>query len=302
MKQLLLLVLSSFCFIACSPTPKWVKELESMNPHRDDDDIISVYFRFDTIINEVEVSGILYPNFSSKNGWSAYENGARLIFYCPRTNIEYIWTDYDIQSECFKNIFMSKNVRDIVLSEEFQGFKNGDYYTFTYDTTQRRNAVNPLYPNAEYQFYDADFDGELELLINYFHGGPKGCSTWDIHEVVFESNSTKERWILSRILRKKLPAHDCGFFDINENTIFNSEEKTITTTQYSGINEWGTYCFKVNDDSYIYPFYKASCHLDKKTNSIISDTTHYNVPKNTTIYMRNYLNMNPAPKVELYHQ
>ena len=46
--------------ISCTPT--WVHELEVKNMFKDSANIISVYFRFDTIINDFEVSGILYPN------------------------------------------------------------------------------------------------------------------------------------------------------------------------------------------------------------------------------------------------
>jgi hypothetical protein len=89
-----------------------VQELESKNPLKDSTNYISVYFRFDTIINDFEVSGILYPYYSDKTGWSDIENGVRLFFYSHKTGKEYLWTDWDNSCSCFQNIFMSKNVYD----------------------------------------------------------------------------------------------------------------------------------------------------------------------------------------------
>ena len=87
---LLLIALSS-----CIHTNNWMQELENKNPLKDSTEYISVYFRFDTIINDFEVSGILYPYYSEQYGWSMYENGVRLFFHSRNTSKEYIWTDYD---------------------------------------------------------------------------------------------------------------------------------------------------------------------------------------------------------------
>ena len=181
MRHLLFIVLAALSLASC--TPSWVRELEDKNPLKDSADVISVYFRFDTIVNDFEVSGILYPFYDEKSGWSASENGVRLFFHNLKTDREYFWTDWDEDCRCFKWLFMSRNVRDIVWAKKFSGFKNGDYYTFhyhnqpdTFDTIDPENPViSNLYSNAEYQFLDVDFDGTDELLIGYFHGGPYGC-------------------------------------------------------------------------------------------------------------------------------
>ena len=54
---------------------------------------------------------------------------------------------------------------------------------FKYNMQQSVEPQNPLLPNAEYQFYNIDFDGMDELLLNYYHGGPKGCSMSEIYEI-----------------------------------------------------------------------------------------------------------------------
>ena len=149
-------------FSACTSNQQtWVQELEGKNPLKDSTNYISVYFRFDTIINDFEVSGILYPDYSPKTGWSEYENGVRLFFHSRKTGKEYIWTDWDESCSCFKNIFMSKNVYNIVHSEGFNGFKSGDTYIFHYNTTTAEYAQNPLFPYTEFQFYDADLTEKM---------------------------------------------------------------------------------------------------------------------------------------------
>lgn len=77
----MILVTSLLC-ISC--TPNWVRELETKDIQKGCANNISVYFRFDTIINGFVVSGILYPNYSKEYGWSYAENGVALILRLSR--------------------------------------------------------------------------------------------------------------------------------------------------------------------------------------------------------------------------
>lgn len=235
--------------------------MENKNPLKDSTNHISVYFRFDTIINDFEVSGILYPYYSAKTGWSDMENGVRIIFHSHKTGKEYVWTDYDESCHSFRNVFMSKNVYDIVHSEGFSGFKNGDTYIFNYDTNQSENAQNPFYTNAEYQFYDIDFDGENELLLNYFHGGPKGGLMSEPYEITDSA------------LLPITPIGGSSVFSFDENTTIDPDNKTITNILYSGMCEWGTYCYQYDEKGDLFPLYSIDSHLSLTQDSIISDTT-----------------------------
>ena len=241
----------------------WVLDLEEKNPLKKDWNTISVYFRFDTVINGFEVSGILYPNYSEEYGWSANENGARLFFHNQETGMEYLWTDWKEGCKCFKNIFMSKNVQDVVLSDDFQGFKKGDYYTFHYDTTTLENPQNPLLPNAEYQFFDIDFDGKDELLLNYYHGGAKGGPAHEIYEMTD-----------SKLVRKEVIGEE-GYFALDGNTIINPEDKTITSYQWGSVSECGIYRYQVHDNGDIYPAYHIHNYVNQANDSLISDTTYF---------------------------
>ena len=261
MRHFIIILYSSVFLVSC--TPNWVHNLECKNPLKDRSDIVSFYFCFDTIINGFEVSGILYPNYSEEYGWSYAENGVRLFFASINTNKEYVWTDWEEDCKCFKNTFMSKNVQDIVLSEDFKGFRDGDYYTFHYDTSAQKNPQNPLLPNAEYQFYDIDFDGENELLLNYYHGGAKGGSAHEIYEMTDTG-----------LVRKEVIGEE-GYFALDGNTIINPENKTITSFLWGSVSECGIYGYQVRDNGDIYSAYHIHSYVNPANDSLMSDTTYF---------------------------
>ena len=260
----LFLVLPFLALIACSNTqPNWVYELESKNPLKEDTNFVSVYFRFDTIINDFEVSGILYPSYYEEYGWDAYENGVRLFFHNIKTGKEYVWTDWDEESRCFKLFFMSKNVRDIVSAKKFRGFKSGDYYVFRYDTTHHYYSDNDLLPYAEYQFFDADFDGEEELILGYYAGGPKGSPWYQVYEIT------------DSVLVEKLPIGETYVWGLDICTTFDTINKTIINILYDGCCDWGTYAYKADDEGKLYLIYHASTQSDHEHNILESDTTFF---------------------------
>lgn len=254
---ILFVILSS-----CAGAPSWVHELEERNPLKNDANCISVYFRFDTIVNGFEVSGILYPFRFDDGEWSANENGVRLFFHSHETGADYMWTDWDESAKCFKNTFMSKNVSDIVRDDKFKGFQNGDIYTFKYDTCRIEGASNSLMPNAEFQFYDIDYDGEQELLLGYFHGGPYSGTCYEVYEMTEAG------------LVKKCPINDeKDLFMLDYYTSFNPEERTITNTLTCGVSDWGTYCYTVDEQGELHFLYHVSNHMDIDRDCLISDTT-----------------------------
>lgn len=159
----------------------WAQELSQRNPFANDTNYISVYFKFDTIVNGYDVRGIYFPTYTEKNkhdrwhGWF-YESGVIMYFHNIATGKEYVFTDFDERCKSFKQIFMSKNVYDINTSDDFNGYKSGDSYIFHYD--DKDNAID-----AEFQFRDIDLDGQDELLIGYYRGGPYECNAYDIFEI-----------------------------------------------------------------------------------------------------------------------
>ena len=264
MKKSILFAIVAVCLAFASCKQTWVQELESKNPLRNDTNFTSVYFRFDTIINDFEVSGILYPWYDDFQGWNGYENGVRLFFHSLKTGKEYVWTDWHEHCHCFQNTFMSKNVYDIYFTEGFDGFHNGDSYIFNYDTTPLKEPSNELYPNAEYQFYDVDFDGDLELLINYYHGGSYSCTCYEVFEIT------------DTALVRKEPVNepDVAWFSLDDNTVFDAENKTITLNFYSGCCERGEFFYRVDDEGDIHAVYSVHHYWNYKHDIDISDTTY----------------------------
>ena len=162
--------------------PAWLLELEQRNPLRNKTDNISVYFRYDTIINGYEIKGIFFPSYLKEHGWSN-ECGVIMYFKDTTTGKEYELTDFEEDYKVSRNIFMSKNVCDIIGNHDFTGFKDGDWFDFHYDNSTDPSTNSPLYLNAEFQFYDIDFDGKDELLIGYYHGGQYGCTMFEACEL-----------------------------------------------------------------------------------------------------------------------
>ena len=118
----------------------------------------------------------------------------------------------------------------------FAGYKNGDAYIFRYNTTIDTISDNSLLPYAEYQFYDADFDREEELIIGSYAGGPHGSPCYDIYDMTD-----------SRLVQKRA---DDGFssFWLDSDSEFDSENKQIRNTIYCGAYAWGEYVYKVNKE------------------------------------------------------
>ena len=242
---------------------KWVQELAKKNPLKDSTNITSVYFRFDTIINDFEVNGIFYPSYFPEYGWDAHENGVYLYFRSLKTGKEYCYTTWDDTCGCFSSHFMSINITNIVCDKPFDGFKNGDAYIFRYNTTIDTISDNSLLPYAEYQFYDADFDGEEELIIGSYAGGPHGSPCYDIYDMTD-----------SRLVQKRA---DDGFssFWLDSGSEFDSENKQIRNTIYEGAYAWGEYIYNVNEEGQ----YHLLCHM-----SFVSDFDHNIVHSDTTFY------------------
>ena len=242
---------------------QWVQELAEKNPLKDSANYTSVYFRYDTIINDFEVSGIFYPSYFPEYGWDAHENGVYLYFHSLNTGKEYCYTTWDNTCGCFSSYFMSINITNIVSSKPFAGYKNGDAYIFRYNTTIDTISDNSLLPYAEYQFYDADFDGEEELIIGSYAGGPHGSPCYDIYDMTD-----------SRLVQKRA---DDGFssFWLDSDSEFDSENKQIRNTIYCGAYAWGEYVYKVNKEGQYHLLSHIYFESDFDHNIQHSDTTFY---------------------------
>ena len=245
-----------------SSNSQWVIDLQQKNPLKDSANYTSVYFRFDTILNNFEVSGILYPRPAENYGWEAHESGVRLFFHNLKTDKEYIWTNMDEIENEFKPYFMSINVTNIICDKHSKAFEDGDAYIFRYDTRTYEYSNNSLLPYVEYQFYDADYDGEDELILGYYVGGPHGSPAYEIYELTD-----------SGLVRKEVEGECCFGFDAD--TKFDPGNRIITNRLYEGAYAWGDYFYKVDDKGNIHPWYHVYFVSDSDHNILSADTTFY---------------------------
>ena len=163
-------------FVACTHQPadltkpykvssnaSWVQELKQRNPLKDSANITSVYFFYDTIVNDYKVSGIFYPIYQEEykndrwGGWS-YESGVYMIFHNVLTGKEYIFSKMGkwISGDDYCEYFLSRNIM------------------------------------ADFQFADVDFDEEDELVICNHGGGQRGCNSFDLYDITADGLVMKE--------------------------------------------------------------------------------------------------------------
>ena len=213
MQHKLLLILPTILLVASSCTKQidttkpykvssnaeWVQELAKKNPLKDSANYTSVYFRFDTIINDFEVNGIFYPSYFPEYGWDAHENGVYLYFHSLNTGKEYCYTTWDNTCGCFSSYFMSINITNIVSSKPFAGYKNGDAYIFRYNTTidTISDLVQKRADDGFSSFWldsDSEFDSENKQIRNTIY-----CGAYAWGEYVYKVNKEGQYHLLSHI-------------------------------------------------------------------------------------------------------
>ena len=253
-----------------SSNAAWVEELKKRNPLKDSANITSVYFRYDTIVNGYEVSGVFYPIYQevykndSWGGWS-YESGVYMIFRNVETGNEFIfdkmgkWISGD--DDC--GYFISSNILDI-FSNSFKGFGKEDTYIFNYNDEQVCQD-NPLLLDADFQFADVDFDGIDELVICTHGGGPRGSNSYDAYELTTNGLVLKEPY--------NKPA--C-WFAITEDTRFDTINKCVICSLPESSCQWGEYIYQANENGDLKYIRHISYFDDKENDVLTTDTTEYN--------------------------
>ena len=130
----------------------WINTLKEL-PMKNDS-LINVCFKYNQIINGYEVTGRWMPfDANSKTGRAIinfrHVEGGQSFYYT-----EDIYRNFDMDG--------------IKHSDGFKGYQNGDIYHLDYKLHDNPDSYkdSPLSYYAPFQFYDVDFDGEQELLIN----------------------------------------------------------------------------------------------------------------------------------------
>ncbi len=225
-----------------SSNASWVQELKQRNPLIDSANITSVYFFYDTIVNDYKVSGIFYPIYQEEykndrwGGWS-YESGVYMNFHNVQTGKEFVFNKMGkwISGDDYCEYFLSRNIMDIFCNS-FKGFGKDDAYVFKYHD-EEVCSENPLLLEADFQFADVDFDGEEELVICNHGGGPRGCNSYDAYELTTNDLVLKEPY--------NKPA--C-WFAITEDTRFDTINKCVICSLSESNCQWGEYVYQADEN------------------------------------------------------
>lgn len=114
--------------------------------------------------------------------------------------------------------FSSYHTDLITSAENFDCYKDGEVYHIEYATKPNSFEESPIDYYLPFQFYDVDFDGEKELLINDYYQGQQG-NNYEVFEITD-----------SGLEAKKYPP----FNDVDNMMKFDSQNKIITLYTHSG--------------------------------------------------------------------
>lgn len=114
--------------------------------------------------------------------------------------------------------FSSYHTDLITSAENFDCYKDGEVYHIEYATKPNSFEESPIDYYLPFQFYDVDFDGEKELLINDYYQGQQG-NNYEVFEITDSGLEAK----------KYRP-----FNDVDNMMKFDSQNKIITFYTHSG--------------------------------------------------------------------
>lgn len=143
---------------------------------------LTVHIKYDEPINGYQVDGEFFPfNAQSETGQ------VELRFKSLTGGQDFVYTNVGESEVGYPENpakFIGYNICEYIFADENARFHDGDTLTFHYNTEPGIFKDSPLYYYAEFQFFDVDFDGEDEFLINDYYRGRCGN-----HYTVFEITS-----------------------------------------------------------------------------------------------------------------
>lgn len=142
----------------------WIKSLQTHLEKVDPD--INVYFRYAEPIDGYEVYSLFNPS-------SATSESGKIIMCFKKEESEFIFND-----DSFSDFYTS-NITDCGANSH--EWHNGDVYILDYISPTLNDIYKDKHPDRSplgyytpFQFFDIDFDGKKELLINSFDQGQQG--------------------------------------------------------------------------------------------------------------------------------
>ncbi len=178
---------------------------------------LTVNIKYDRPVNGYMVTGEFFP-FDEQS-----ETGqVTLTFMSISGEQDFVFSNvgvYESSNPKFPTKFTGYNICEYIFANEATRFHDGDTLVFHYNTEPGLFKESPLYYYAEFQFFDVDFDGKDEFLVNDYYRG-KGGNNYDVYEITPKG------------LKKK------GFkpFDrISNITAFDAKRKVITDVSHDGV-------------------------------------------------------------------
>ena len=115
--------------------------------------------------------------------------------------------------------FSSYHTDLITSAENFDCYKDGEVYHIEYATKPNSFEESPIDYYLPFQFYDVDFDGEKELLINDYYQGQQG-NNYEVFEIADSG----------LVAKKHAP-----FNSVDNMMTFDSQSRIITFYTHSGV-------------------------------------------------------------------
>ena len=215
---------TTFCKSINTADSIWINPLNKIVNSRilERDSLLYVYFKYHQNVSGHEVTGCWMP-FDRHS-----ETGYIVLNFCDtssKKSFQYTST------EAYTNF----NLYQVVFSEDFKGHHDGDVYSFEYvspcynDSWQKYNSIGYYSP---FQFFDVDFDGKQELLISDW-GQCQGGNHYEVYKLDREGLKLM---------------NDLPFNAIDNCTIINSENQTISLYQFDGISDCCKAVFSKHSD------------------------------------------------------
>lgn len=178
---------------------------------------LTVHIKYDAPINGYQVAGEFFPfNAESETGqvtlrFTSLTGGQDFVY----TNVGESEVGYPENPAKFTGY----NIYEYIIADENTLFHDGDTLTFRYNTEPGIPKDSPLYYYAEFQFFDVDFDGVDEFLVNDYYRG-RGGNNYTVYEIGSDG-----------LELKSFPPFDI----ITNSTKFDAERRVITNEVHDGV-------------------------------------------------------------------
>lgn len=178
---------------------------------------LTVHIKYDAPINGYQVDGDFLPF-----GPQTETGQVTLEFKSLTGGQDFVYTNVGESEVGYPENpakFTGYNIYEYIFADENARFHDGDTLTFHYNTEPGILKDSPLYYYAEFQFFDVDFDGVDEFLVNDYYRG-RGGNNYTVYEIGPEGLELKSF---------------APFDIITNSTKFDAERRVIIDEHHDGV-------------------------------------------------------------------